>query len=71
MLTTTEAGIHIGCQFALKRGAFLLATREDTDEGVRMTLTPVSGEGANVVIDVMADSLDTPMWNLTLCNGGH
>lgn len=66
MLTTTEARVHIGCQFHLKRGEFLLATVEDTEDGVRMTFSPLSGEGPGQVTDVM--DVESPMWNLTVCN---
>lgn len=68
MLTTTEARIHLACQFHLKRGEFLLVTAEDTAEGVRMTFSPLSGEGPGQVTDVTPEGLDDPSWNLTVCN---
>jgi hypothetical protein len=73
MLTTTEARIHIGCQFHLKRGEFLLDTAVDTAGGVQMTLSPLSGEGPDVVMDVTAEGMDDAMWSLTVCNfpGDH
>lgn len=67
MLTTTQSRIHTGCQFHMKRGEFLLFSAGDTALGVLMTLTSMSG-GPDAQMEVMADHLDDPMWNLVVCN---
>lgn len=67
MLSTTAARIHTGCQFHMKRGEFLLFAAGDTELGVLMTLTSMSG-GPDAQMEVMADHLGDEMWNLTVCN---
>lgn len=67
MLTTTQARIHIGCQFHLKRGEFLLLSAGDTALGVLMTFTSTTG-GPDNQMEVMADHVEDEMWNLTICN---
>ena len=67
MLTTTAARIHTGCQFHLKRGEFLLFAAGDTEQGVLMTFTSMSG-GPDNQMEVMADHVADEMWNLVVCN---
>lgn len=67
MLTTTAARIHTGCQFHLKRGEFLLLSAGDTELGVLMTLTSMTG-GPDAQMEVMADHVEDEMWNLVVCN---
>lgn len=67
MLSTNQARIHTGCQFHRKNGDFLLFSAGDTALGVLITLTSLSG-GDDNQMEIMAEHLDDPMWNLVVCN---
>lgn len=68
MLTTTEACIHVGCQFHLKGGEFLLDTSTPAqDGGMQLFFASMSGL-PDRTSDVTPEGMEDPMWNLTQCN---
>jgi hypothetical protein len=68
MLSTTAARIHIGCEFHLKRGEFLLFAAGDTELGVLMTFHAIADDNVQSQSEVMGDHLDDEIWNFVVCN---
>lgn len=68
MLTTLEASIHIGCQFTLKRGQFILDSCDVIDDVTHLVFTSVNDSEVQSIVDVAPNGVNDPMWKLTQCN---